>query len=112
MIINVNDPSLNQILNICFYLILGFGLVSCIPWSLKYGKNRWTLALPIVAIVVYMIYELTMPNNWDILTLAGTDLYSPLGTNPRNPYPASQRHISTTSTVMEFVTSISYEYLT
>jgi hypothetical protein len=45
-------------------------------------------------------------------TLAGTDLYSPLGTNPRNPYPASQRHISTTSTVMEFVTSISYEYLT
>jgi hypothetical protein len=66
MIINVNDPSLNQILNTCFFLILGFGIVSLIPWRLRSGKNRWTMALPVLAIVVYMIYELTMPNNWDI----------------------------------------------
>jgi hypothetical protein len=67
MIIDVNDPSLNQILNICFYLILAFGLVSLIPWKLKYGKNRWTMALPLLAIVVYIKYEHTIPNNWDIL---------------------------------------------
>jgi hypothetical protein len=66
MVINVNDPSLNPILNICFFLILGLGVVSLIPWKIKYGKNRWTMALPILAIIVYITYELTMPNNWDI----------------------------------------------
>jgi hypothetical protein len=66
MIINVNDSTLNLILSICFFLLLVFGVVSCIPWRLKYGKNRWTLALPFLAIVVYMIYELTMPSHWNI----------------------------------------------
>ena len=68
MIINVNDPSLNPILNTCFYLILGLGLVSLLPWRLKYGKNKWTLALPVLTIVVYLKYEFTMPNNWNIRT--------------------------------------------
>lgn len=66
MIIDVHDPSLNQILNACFFLILGFGLISIIPWRLKSGKNRWTLILPIFAILVYVVYEFTMPSNWDI----------------------------------------------
>ncbi len=66
MIINVNDPSLNLILNACFYLILVLGFVSLLPWRLKYGKNKWTLALPVLAIVVYLKYEFTMPNHWNI----------------------------------------------
>ena len=66
MIVDVNDPSLTQTLNICFFLILGLGLISLIPWRLKSGKNRWTLILPILAILVYLKYELTMPSNWDI----------------------------------------------
>jgi len=66
MIINVNDPSLNLILNSCFYLILGLGFVSLFPWRLKYGENKWTLALPVLAIVAYLKYEFTMPNNWNI----------------------------------------------
>lgn len=64
--IDVQDSSLNLILNICFFLILGLGLVSIVPWKLRAGKNRWTLVLPILAIVLYLVYELTMPNNWDI----------------------------------------------
>ena len=66
MIIDVNDPSLNLILNVCFFLILGFGLISIIPWKLKDGRNRWTLIVPIPSILIYVVYELAMPSNWDI----------------------------------------------
>ena len=66
MIIDVQDPALNQVLNICFFLILGLGLISLVPWGLKSGRNRWTLMLPVIAILVYLKYEFTMPNNWDI----------------------------------------------
>lgn len=66
MIIDVHDPFLNQILTTCFFLILGLGLVSIIPWGLKSGGNRWTLIVPFLAILVYLVYEHTMPSNWDI----------------------------------------------
>lgn len=66
MIIDVNDPSLNVILNTCFYLLLVLGAVSLVPWKLKNGKNRWTLTLPVFAIGIYIMYEFSMPDNWDI----------------------------------------------
>lgn len=66
MMIDVQDPFLNPVLNFCLYLILGLGLISLIPWKLKSGKNRWTLILPILAVLCYLVYELTMPDNWDI----------------------------------------------
>ena len=64
--INVNDTDLNIILNFCFFLILIISIISLIPWGLKSGKNRWTLALPILGILTYLVYEVTMPSNWDI----------------------------------------------
>lgn len=64
--IDVRDAELNLILNVCFFLILGLGLVSRFPWGLKSGRNRWTLALPFLAIAAYVVYEFAMPNNWDI----------------------------------------------
>ena len=66
MIIDVNDPSLNVILNTCFFLLSGLGVVSLVPWRLKNGKNRWTLTLPVFAVGIYLAYEFSMPNNWDI----------------------------------------------
>ena len=66
MVIDVNDVSLNIILNTSFFLILGLGVVSLVPWRLKNGKNRWTLTLPAFAVGIYMLYEFSMPNNWDI----------------------------------------------
>lgn len=66
MLINVNDPTLNLVLNGCFYLMLALGILSMIPWSLKAGKNRWTILLPIAIVVIYTIYELTMPSSWNI----------------------------------------------
>lgn len=64
--IDVQDSSLNVILNSCLFLILSLSVVSLIPWKLKTGKNRWTLALPILGILAYLLYEFVMPNNWDI----------------------------------------------
>jgi len=64
--IDVQDASLNVILNSCLFLILSLSVVSLVPWKLKSGENRWTLALPILAILAYLVYEFTMPSNWDI----------------------------------------------
>jgi len=64
--IDVQDSSLNVILNSCLFFILILAVVSLIPWKLKFGKNRWALALPILAILAYLLYEFVMPNNWDI----------------------------------------------
>jgi MFS superfamily sulfate permease-like transporter len=66
MMIDVQDSFLNAILNSCLLFILILSVVSLIPWKLKSEKNRWTLALPILGILAYLLYEFTMPNNWDI----------------------------------------------
>jgi len=66
MLINIHDPLLNLVLNSCMYIIFVITLISLVPWRLKSGKNRWTLLLPAVAILVYLVYEITMPDNWDI----------------------------------------------
>ena len=64
--IDVQDSSLNIILNSCLFFILILSIVSIIPWKLKSRKNRWTLALPILGILTYLVYEVTMPSNWNI----------------------------------------------
>jgi hypothetical protein len=66
MLIDVNNYTLNLILNFAFMLIICLGIISVIPWRLKSGSNRWTLSLPFLAIGTYIVYEYTMPGNWDI----------------------------------------------
>lgn len=66
MIIDVQNPELNMLLNLCLFTLLALCLLSLCPWTLKSGRNRWTLALPALALLVYLIYEFTMPSNWDI----------------------------------------------
>ena len=66
MIIDIQDPFLNLILNFCLWIFLVVALISLIPWRLKDGKNRWTLMLPVISILVYIAYEFLMPDNWDI----------------------------------------------
>ena len=66
MIIDIQDPILNLALNSCLWFLLATALISLVPWRLKDGKNRWTLLLPVMSILVYAGYELLMPNNWDI----------------------------------------------
>ena len=64
--IDVQVSFLNVILNSCLLLILTLSVVSLIPWKLKSGGNRWTLVLPILGVLAYLVYEFAMPNNWDI----------------------------------------------
>ena len=66
MLLDVGDPARNLILNACFYGITLVTLLSLVPWRLKHGRNRWSLYLPIAAVVLYAIYESAMPSNWDI----------------------------------------------
>lgn len=66
MIIDIQDPILNLVLNFCLWFLLVLALISLIPWRLKHGKNRWTLMLPVMSILIYMGYELLMPDNWNI----------------------------------------------
>lgn len=66
MLIDVNNDSLNLLLNFAFIMIICLGIISVMPWRLKEGMNRWTLSLPLFAIGAYILYEYTMPSNWDI----------------------------------------------
>lgn len=66
MIIDVGNSSLNLLLNFTLIIILCIGLISIIPWRLKAGKNSWTVWLPVLSVMAYIIYESSMPSNWDI----------------------------------------------
>jgi len=66
VLIDVGDPARNLILNACFFGVVVVMLLSLVPWRLKYGRNRWSLYLPLVAIALYVIYEAAIPSNWDI----------------------------------------------
>lgn len=66
MLLDVGEPARNLVLNACFYGIVLVMLLSLVPWRLKGGRNRWSLYLPLAAIVLYVIYEVTMPSSWDI----------------------------------------------
>lgn len=66
MLIDVQDPGLNLILNACLMGLALLALLSIAPWPLRARRNRWTLWLPLGATVIYGIYEATMPTRWDI----------------------------------------------
>ncbi|MGH6718632.1 MAG: hypothetical protein ACREER_04890 [Alphaproteobacteria bacterium] len=66
MPIDVRDPELNVVLNVGFYAMVACAVLSLVPWRLRDGRNRWSLALPVVAASLYLVYETTMPARWDI----------------------------------------------
>ena len=66
MLINVENSSLNLLLNACFYAMALVALASVVPWRLKGGRNRWALWLPVAGIAFYGVYESAMPSRWDI----------------------------------------------
>lgn len=66
MLLDVGDAARNLLLNVCFYGIVIVTLLSLVPWRLKEGRNRWSLYLPVAALILYVIYEVAMPPQWDI----------------------------------------------
>jgi membrane protein DedA with SNARE-associated domain len=68
MLINVDDPIRNLILNGCFYVILAATLIALVPWKFLGAERvsrmlRW-LVLPVVGLAVG--YEAAMPSRFDI----------------------------------------------
>jgi hypothetical protein len=66
MLIDVQETDLNLVLNACLYGLALLTGVSIIPWRLRDGRNRWSLWLPLAAVLAYATYEFTMPSRWDI----------------------------------------------
>ncbi len=66
MLIGVEAPDLDFILNGCFYGLAVLAALSVVPWRLRERRNRWTLWLPAAALALYLAYETTMPARWDI----------------------------------------------
>ena len=66
MLIDVQDDAANQILNGCLLGIVLITLLSVIPWRLRDGRNRWTHLLPLMALTLYVVYEITMPARMNI----------------------------------------------
>jgi hypothetical protein len=63
MLIDVQDATLNLILNACFY---GIGLVA-LASLLSIRTRRWMpWAPPLLAVGFYTAYEVAMPPFWDI----------------------------------------------
>jgi hypothetical protein len=66
LIVDVQDVELNRLLN---GLLVGFAAIvvlSIVPWPLRNGRNRWTLALPWIGLLLYGAYEWLMPARMDI----------------------------------------------
>jgi len=66
MLIDVQEPDLNLVLNACLSGLALLALVSIVPWRLRGRRNRWTLWLPLGALAIYTVYETAMPSRWDI----------------------------------------------
>ncbi len=66
MLINVDDPRLNLILNACFWGIGFVALLSLIPWGRTGVDMRVARWLPLPAFVLYGLYEWAMPSRMDI----------------------------------------------
>ena len=52
MFVRVNHPLLDFIMNFCFYGLIIIAFASIIPWRLQDGKNRWSLYLPMIAVLL------------------------------------------------------------
>ncbi len=66
MLIDVQDPELNLVLNISFVALVVLAVLAVIPWRLRDRRNRWTLWLPLATLAVYAVYEAAMPARMDI----------------------------------------------
>ncbi len=66
MLIDVQDPDLNVILNACFLGLALLAVLSLIPWPIRRRRNRWTLWLPVATLALYAVYEVFMPARMDI----------------------------------------------
>ena len=50
MLIDIQEPGLNLILNGCLYGLAVLAALSVVPWRLRERRNRWTLWLPPAAL--------------------------------------------------------------
>ena len=66
MLIDVQDPNLNVILNACLLGLALLALLSLIPWPIRGRRNRWTLWLPVAVLALYAVYEAYMPARMNI----------------------------------------------
>jgi hypothetical protein len=66
MLIDVQEPGLNLVLNGCFYGLVLVAALSLFPWRLRHGGNRWALWLPLAALALYAGYEGAMPARMNI----------------------------------------------
>ena len=61
MLIDVQNASLNCLLNGCLSGIAVVTLLSLIPLKLSEGLNRWMLVLPWIGLTLNFTYEYAMP---------------------------------------------------
>lgn len=66
MLLNVDDPRLNLILNGCFWALVLITLLSMFPWGWLGLGRRMAHTLPGAALGVYIVYEWAMPSRMDI----------------------------------------------
>lgn len=68
MLIDVEDPLRNLILNLCLLGIVFMTVLALVPWRLLRARTLGRLAiwLPIPVLVVGLIYEAAMPVRYDI----------------------------------------------
>jgi hypothetical protein len=68
MLINVEDPLRNLILNCSLVAIVLMAIVAIVPWGSIGAKTIGRLAtwLPIPTLAVAFVYEMAMPSRYDI----------------------------------------------
>jgi len=68
MLINVDDPVRNAILNVSFVAIVAFAALAVVPWGFlgARGMSRLALWLPLPTFLLAFIYEAAMPSGYDI----------------------------------------------
>jgi hypothetical protein len=68
MLIDVQDPLRNLILNLCFFSIILMAVVAVVPWGAFGARtlSRLAIWLPAPALAVAYVYETAMPSRYDI----------------------------------------------
>lgn len=68
MLIDVQDPIRNIILNACFYAIILLGLIGMIPWNAlgaaRISRLLRLLVVPVLGLMI--VYEAAMPSRFNI----------------------------------------------
>lgn len=66
MLLDVDDPRLNLILNACFWAIALLTVLSLLPWGWLGRVQKLGRWIPLPALILYLIYERAMPSRMDI----------------------------------------------